>query len=221
MYLIVVGAGQTRQTFVELAVADGHDVVAIEVDEEKAEKASAAYDCLVLHADATNESTIQEAGIDQADAVVSTTNVDSVNVMVMLLAREHEVANLLTVVHDHEHLPIFERIGVNVIKNPKRLIAESLYHSVKYPAVGDSVEIAEGTELIELTVTEGSPVNGMTLAKAKNEGILPTDSLVVAVKRGEELIKPDGATVPAQGGQVTPLVDEGRIDAAVSASAAD
>ncbi|WP_049925663.1 potassium channel family protein [Halopiger goleimassiliensis] len=217
MYLVVIGAGKTGRSLVELAVEDGHDVVVVEIDEEKANAISADYDCLVLHADATNDGTLQDAGIDRADAVISTTNVDAVNIMVMLLAQEHDVPNLLSVVHEPAHLPVFEKIGVNVIENPQRLIAEYLYHSVQYPGVSDFVELADGTELVELAVDPGSPVADQSLADAKSSGELPEGCLVVALQRGDELYPPDGTTVLSAGDDVTLLVDDEHIDDAIAA----
>lgn len=217
MYVIIIGGGQTGRSLVELAVQDGHDIVVVEIDEEKAAELSADYDCLVLNDDATNEGTLQEANIDRADAVISTTNIDAVNVMVMLLAQEHEVPSLLTVVHDRAHLPIFEKIGANVIENPQRLIAEYLYHSVQYPEVRDFVDLGDGMELIELTVEAQSPVTGQTLAEAKESGDLPENCLVVALKRDDDLIPPDGTTVTAAGDSVTILVNEAYIEPALSA----
>ena len=182
---------------------------------------SAEYDCLVLNADATTEGTLQEAAVDDADAVISTTNIDAVNVMVMLLAQEHDVPNLLSVVHDPAHLPVFQKIGVNVIENPQRLIAEHLYHSVQYPGVSDFIELTTGTELIELAVEAGSPVTGQTLADAKSSGDLPENCLVVALERDDELRPPDGTTVLAADDNVTVLVDDQHIDAAIAAFSAD
>lgn len=217
MYLIVVGGGKTGTSLVELAVEDGNDVVVVELDEEKASRLSAEYDCLVLSADATTNGTLQEAGVDRADAVISTTNVDAVNIMTMLLAKEHGVPNLLSVVHEPEHLPVFEKIGVNVIENPQRLIAEYLYHSVQYPGVGDFVELEDGTDLVGLEVDDGSPVAGRTLADAKASGTLPEGSLVVAVKRGESLQPPDGSSTLEPGDEVELLVNEEVIDDTIDA----
>lgn len=221
MYIVIIGGGRTGQSLTELAVQDGHDVVVVEIDQEKASTVSAEYDCLVLNADATNEETLQEAGIDEANAVISTTNIDAVNVMVMLLAQEHGVPNLLTVVHERAHLPVFEKIGVNVIENPQRLIAEYLYHSVQYPSVGDFVQLSGEMELIELTVEAQSPVTGQTLADAKASGDLPENCLVVALKRDDDLLPPDGTTVLAADDSVTVLVNEAHIEPAIAAFRTD
>ncbi|APW96649.1 potassium transporter Trk [Halobiforma lacisalsi AJ5] len=217
MYLIVVGAGDTGSYLVERAVNDGNDVVVIEQNEARANAASAEYDCLVLHDDARNHSTLRDAGIDRADAVISTTDVDSTNIMVMLLAEEHDVPNLVSVVHDPENLPVFEKIGATLIENPQHLIADTLYHSVRYPTVSDFIELDEETELVELTVTDDAPMAGQRLDAAIDSGSLPEGSLVVALERDGEIRAPKGNTRIQAGDQVTVFTDDASLTDAVAA----
>ncbi|WP_265108218.1 potassium channel family protein [Halosolutus halophilus] len=217
MYLIIVGAGNIGSNLIERAVNDGNDVVVIEQDEERANVASAEYDCLVLHDDATNHDTLVEAEIDRADAVISTTDIDATNIMVMLLAQEHDVPNLVSVVHDPENLPVFEKIGVTLIENPQRLIADYLYHAVRYPNVSDFIELDDTTELVELTVTEDAPMSGQLLSTALESGRLPEGCLVVALERNGNIRAPRGDTTIQAGDQVTVFTDDTSLDDAVAA----
>lgn len=217
MYLIVVGAGSIGSNLIDLAVDDGNDVVVIGRDEARARAVSQRHDCLVLNTDATTNGALRDADIDRADAVISTTNIDAVNIMVMLLAQEHDVPNLVSVVHDPEHLPVFEKIGVNLIENPQRLIADHLYHSVRYPGVHDFIELDNGTELVELTVTEDAPMAGQLLGAAKEEGVLPDGCLVVALKRDGKIRAPQGHTTVQTGDQVTVFTDDATLSDAVAA----
>ncbi|AEH36496.1 TrkA-N domain protein [Halopiger xanaduensis SH-6] len=217
MYIVIIGAGSIGSNLIDLAVDDGNDVVVIESDEERANEVSAEYDCLVLNADATNHGTLQDAEIDRADAVISTTDVDAVNIMVMLLAQEHDVPNLVSVVHDPDNLPVFEKIGVTLIENPQRLIADYLYHSVRYPNVSDFVELDDRTELVELTVTEDAPMNGQVLSTAQEKGRLPEGCLVVALERDGEVQAPKGGTTIRAGDTVTVFTDDATLSDAVAA----
>lgn len=217
MYIIIVGAGNIGSNLIELAVNDSNDVVVIEQDEERANAASAEYDCLVLNDDATNHSTLLDAEIDRADAVISTTDIDATNIMVMLLAQEHDVPNLVSVVHDPENLPVFEKIGVTLIENPQRLIADYLYHSVRYPDVRDFIELNGETELVELTVTESAPMSNQTLNTAQESGRLPEGCLVVALERDGNIRAPKGETTIRAGDQVTVFTDDASLDDAVTA----
>lgn len=217
MYLIIVGAGKIGSNLIERASADGNDIVVIEKNEERANEIASEYDCLMLNADATNNGTLQDADIDRADAVISTTNIDAVNIMVMLLAQEHDVPNLVSVVHNPENLPIFERIGVTLIENPQQLIADHLYHSVRHPVVSDFVELDDDTELVELVVTENAPMNGQPLRAANESGELPDGCLVVALSRDGKIHAPQGDTTIQAGDEVTVFTDDATLTDAVNA----
>ena len=221
MYIIIIGAGSIGSNLIDLAVNDGNDVVVIESDEDRADEIASQYDCLVLNGDATKNGTLRDADIDRADAVITTTNIDAVNIMVMLLAQEYDVANLVSVVHDTENLPVFEKIGVTLIENPQRLIADYLYHSVRYPGVSDFVDLDDETELVELTVTEAAPMAGSLLERANRDGTLPDGCLVVALKRGAEIRAPKGDTTIRAGDQVTVFTDDASLSEAVAAFTGD
>ncbi len=84
---------------------------------------------MVLTADATVKNTFEDAGAEQADAIISTTDQDATNVMVCLLAQEFEIPAILSVVHNPNHMDLFKQIGVNTMENPQQLIAEYLYRA--------------------------------------------------------------------------------------------
>ncbi|WP_436934509.1 potassium channel family protein [Halovenus marina] len=196
MYIVVVGAGDIGRPLIEMATADGNEVVVIERERERAEAASERYDCLVIHDDATSKETLRDAGADRADALISTTDLDATNIMVCLLAQELEVPNVISVVHDPEHERLYRQIGVNTMENPQRLIAEYLYRSVKRPSLVDFMHIGEDAEVFEITVDEGAPIAGLTLHEANEEALIGRKTLIVAVERdGEETpITPRGNT---------------------------
>ena len=68
MYLIIVGAGDIGSQLISIATQNSNDVVVIEKDAERAERASVEFDCLVLNNDATILDTLEEAGAGRADA---------------------------------------------------------------------------------------------------------------------------------------------------------
>ncbi|WP_276258555.1 potassium channel family protein [Haloglomus litoreum] len=196
MYLIIVGAGDIGTPLIEIATAGGNEVVVVEQHPERAERAAQRFDCLVLQDDATVKETLEEAGADRADALVSTTDRDATNVMVCLLGEELGVPEIVSVVHDPEHMSLFERIGVNTMGNPQRLIAEYLYRAVKRPAIVDYMRVGQEAEVFEITVDGDAPVAGMTVAEAASAGHIGDELLIVAVEREgrDEPITPRGDT---------------------------
>ena len=186
MYIIVVGAGDIGTPLIAIATRSGNEVVVVERDEERANRVADDYDCLVLNANATVKETLEDAGADRADAVISTTDQDATNIMICLLAQELEIPKIVSVVHNPEHMGLFQRIGVNTMENPSQLIAEYLYRAVARPAIVDYMRIGEDAEVFEITVSEEAPIAGKTLTEAAEAGILTDDVLIVAIERNGE-----------------------------------
>jgi trk system potassium uptake protein TrkA len=124
MYAIVVGAGDIGTPLIDIATRSGNDVVVIERNAERAEEAADEFDCLVLNDNATTKDALEDAGAERAGALISTTEADATNFMVCLIAQELDIPEIVSVVHNPEHMSIFEQIGVNTMENPQRLIAE-------------------------------------------------------------------------------------------------
>ncbi|MGB9934109.1 potassium channel family protein [Haloarcula amylolytica] len=205
MYIIIIGAGDIGTPLIDIATKSGNEVVVIERDETRANRAADEFDCLVLNADATTKDTLEDAGADQADALISTTDQDATNVMTCLLAKEFEVPAILSVVHNPEHMGLFEQIGVNTMQNPQQLIAEYLYRAVARPAIVDYMRIGDDAEVFEIMVTDEAPIAGKTLNEAAQSGLLTDKMLVVAIERDENdhPITPRGETTIQAGDLLT------------------
>ncbi|WP_435186226.1 potassium channel family protein [Halobellus sp. EA9] len=205
MYIIVVGAGNIGTPLIEIATEGGNEVVVIERDEAKAEAAATAFDCLVLNDDATEKETLRDAGAERADALISTTDQDATNIMVCLLSKELEIPDIVSVVHNPEHMTLYRQIGVNTMENPQRLIAEYLYRAVKRPSIVDYMRIGEQAEVFEIEVDADAPIAGLSIREAADQGHLRSDMLIVAVERDGEgdPITPNGGTVLQAGDLLT------------------
>mgnify|MGYP002760283650 CR=1 FL=1 len=195
MYIIIIGAGDIGTPLIEIATRTGYEVVVIERDAARADQVASEFDCMAINADATVKDTLEDAGADRADAIISTTDQDATNIMICLLAKELDIPAIVSVVHDPEHMSIFSQIGVNTMQNPQRLIAESLFRSVDRPSIVDYMQVGDVAEVFEITVGEDAPIAGLTLIEADEEGLLDEDTLVVAIERdGVSPITPRGET---------------------------
>ncbi|QCS42436.1 TrkA family potassium uptake protein [Natrinema versiforme] len=205
MYIVIVGAGDIGMPLIDIATRSGNEVVVIENDPERADRVASEYDCLVLNDDATAHDALLDAGIEKADALISTTDRDPTNIMVCLLGQEHEVPTIVSVVHDPEHMNVFRQIGVNTMENPQELIAEYLYRAVARPAIVDYMQIGEQAEVFEIRVTENAPIAGKTLIEAADEDLLSEDVLIVAIERDgqDQPITPRGETTVQAGDLLT------------------
>jgi len=209
MYIIVVGAGRTGRIVIDLATRDDHDVVVIERDAELAEEVSASYDCLVINADAASKEILLEAGVEEADALISTTPIDSVNLMVTMFGKQYGVETLVSSINDPEHKELFEDLGVNIVESPHQLNGQYLYRAVQHPAIEEFMPVAGDAEIFEATVDTGAPIDGLTLIDADKDDLLPEETIIVAIVRDEELIIPQGDTEIQAGDEVTTFCGSG------------
>ncbi len=159
----------------------------------------------MLNVDATTKDTLEDADAEQAHALISTTDQDATNVMTCLLAKEFEIPAILSVVHNPEHMGLFEQIGVNTIENPQQLIAEYLSRAMTRPAIVDYMCIGKDAEVFEITVTEEAPIVGKTLQQATQAGLITDEMLVVATERDghDHPITPRGNTTIKKGDLLT------------------
>lgn len=189
MYLIIVGAGSIGVSVMKIALQDGHDVAIIERDEARARETAQNYDAIVLHADVAHGGILDEAGVDRADALIATTADDAINLMAMFLGREHEVKTLVSLVAEKEHQGMFERLGVQVLVDPEKILAQHLYNRLRKPKVEDVVSLTHGEQIFEAALKEQAPLVGITIAEARQQGLLSKHIMIIALRRGRHVTR--------------------------------
>ncbi|WP_254823642.1 Lrp/AsnC family transcriptional regulator [Haloglomus halophilum] len=64
----------------------------------------------------------------------------------------------------------------------------------EFPSLNDFISLTGDAEIVELTASVGAPILGMTLEEAKRDGVLPDETLVVGIERGDNVVTPKGET---------------------------
>lgn len=199
MRVIIIGLGGIGQNLARIAVSEKHNVVVIDNNAKKCNDIVTKYDLISVNGDATLASILDEAGISEADVVVSTTSSDAVNLLVMLQARDKGVKYLRTIVNEPEHVEIFRKAGITIHKNPSAIVAEDIYNNLLRPGINDFVTLGAGkAEIVDIIIKEGTKAAGRSI---KDVG-LPSNVLVIAIERGDDVIIPDGNTIILPGDSV-------------------
>lgn len=209
MYIIIVGLGGIGQNIATIAVAEKHNVVAIDTNVHKCKDMALRCDLITITGDATNPAVLEEAGITEADALVTTTGSDAVNLIVAMQARKKGVKNIRTIVNVGEHLDLFKQEGITVHKNPDAIVAEDIYNAMLRPNICDFVTLAGGkAEILEIVIKEETRANGKMI---RNVG-LPANVSIIAIERGNEVIVPNSDTVLQAGDSIFIFVRKNLID---------
>jgi trk system potassium uptake protein len=209
MYIVIIGAGGIGKRLTEIALKDGnHNVIVIDKDQTRCEEIARKYDAVAINADATQEETLDESEVKKADVLVTTTNDDATNLMVVSLAKNKGVKHLVSVVNQDESKPMYMEKGVKMIKSPNVVMAEHLYKSIKHPNVEEYMNVGKYAEIFRLPISENSKLSRKTI-----KGIgLPKKSLIVAIERDHKFIIPTDDVELFSGDRVTVLAHKDQVD---------
>ena len=209
MYIVIVGAGGIGKRLTEIALKDGnHNVIVIDKDQARCEEIARKYDAVAINADATQEDTLDESEVKKADVLVTTTNDDATNLMVVSLAKNKGVKHLISVVNQEESRPIYMEKGVKLVKSPNIVMAEHLYKSIKHPTVEEYMNVGMYAEIFRLPINSNSKLSGKTITDIG----LPKKSLIVAVERDRKFIIPTDDIELFSGDKVTVLAHKDQVN---------
>ena len=131
MYLIIIGAGTVTKHLVSVAKEQNHRVAVIEKDADRARKIMREFDISIFHGDITKGKILEEADVNNADAIIATTKNDALNLMAMVLGKEYGVKHLITLLQEKDNQAMFEKLGIQVLSDPEKLIAQKLYSFIE------------------------------------------------------------------------------------------
>ncbi len=187
MYIIVVGLGGIGRTLVAIAAEHGDSVAVVDMNEGRCNEIIEHYDVMAVVGNSTDKDILEDAGIDRADVLVTTTSDDAVNLMTCWLAKRYNVGNVVSIVNQIGHSDLFKEVGVKISENPDELVANRLYHWSGSPNMQQLATIPGGT-IFEITVEEGAPCVDKEIRELSVK-----DFVFIAISRvGKELIIPNG-----------------------------
>ena len=200
--VLIVGAGQVG-TDIASSLGESHDITIIEEDSERVEEVNYEIDALAVQGDGTSVHVLRDAGVEEADIVIGTTDSDEINIIVCGTAKT--VGDPFTVgrVRSRKFLEAWEpspgAFGVDLMVASSILTAEKIVRIVGTPAARDVDVFSEGAvQMAEFEVSEDSPVAGQTVSEADR-----FESLTfAAILRNGDVEIPSGATLIEGGDNV-------------------
>jgi trk system potassium uptake protein TrkA len=206
MRVLIVGGGKVGSHLASLLLADGYEVSVVE---NRSSVLARLYRELptevVMDGDGTRMSTLEQAGIRSSDVLVAVTGDDEVNLAVAMMGRFiFNVPRIIARVNNPRNAWLFTpEAGVDVALNQSDLLAKLIAEEMSLGDMMTLVRLRRG-ELAIVTekLERGAKADGQRIADLS----LPSDCLVMAVVRGEEILVPRGDTVLQPGDEVLALV---------------
>ncbi len=168
MRIIIVGAGAIGSYLAERLAHDGQDVVVIEDDEARAAEIQEEIDALVITGNGASASTLEDAGISQADLLIAASNSDGANVLACHTGKELGVPMTIARIEDPEIREGSVHLGVDVVIDPSATTAEELVGIVGAGGASELIQFADGQlVMVGGTVAPHAPITAAPLKELR------------------------------------------------------
>jgi len=188
--VLVLGGGKISRYVIEFLMKMGKHVRVVERNYELCKKLAADYpDVLVLNADISDESLFDDENLASADAIITTTKNEELNILAAIYAKSKGIKRAVALVNKTNYLNISDNLGIDSTVSPKLSSVNAILKYIRRGNVKSVYKIFDGkAEVSEFNVQENAPVSGKALKDIK----LPSGSLILSVSRNGDNIIPDG-----------------------------
>jgi len=200
MNVVILDAGVVGSQIATQLVSEGHDVVVIEKDSERAKHLASHVDCMVINEEGNNSDTLKRAGITGADFFLSVVDSDEVNMIACgIVESEFNVPVKIARVRnlDYSRAKIFEKsfLGIDFIVNPEVETSRLIANTVALGATSD-VMLFENSDMQirTYTVDNRSFFRDRQLKDIKTAVKIKDKFLIAGIVRDMEFIIPTGNT---------------------------
>ncbi len=203
MYIVIVGGGRIGFNLAQKLIQDKHTVTVIEKDKVRCEGISQNMDAMVINGDGCEPKNLEDAEAGRADVVAAVTADDEDNLVICQLAKEvFRVRRTVARVNNPKNEHIFSELGVDVPVNATKIIAKIIEEESSFEDFINLMTFKRGKlALVRVDLTTDSPV----INKCVKDIILPENSVLVSIVRGETIIVPKGETVMKKGDDIIAL----------------
>ena len=197
MNITVAGCGKIGMEIVAALAAEGHDVVAVDIDADVVNLITNVYDVMGVIGNASDYETLVEANVEKADIFVACMDSDEQNMLACFLAKKIGAENTIARIRNPEYNDnslgfLRKNLELSLALNPELLTAQEMYNILKFPsAVRIESFSRRNLEMIEIIIPQGSELDGMSLIKMREK--YNANFLVCCVQRGSEVFIPGGA----------------------------
>ena len=196
MKIIIVGIGKLGEYLVRNLVKDGNEVTLVDTDFTTSMDVINNEDVNYILGSGLDANVLTEAGIKDADLLISVMQHDEQNVMCSLLGKKlgakHTIARIRTPEYSNSVNLLKDELGLSMLINPEALTALHIARALSIPSAMDATTFLKGRiQLVSFKVKENSPIDRITVSGISKK---VDDLIICAVERDEKILVPSGNT---------------------------
>jgi len=207
MRIVVIGAGEVGRHLCQQLSMEDHEVILIDRNADHLRRVERDLNILAIEGNGASYRILGKAGLSKADLFIAVTDIDEVNLIACIIAKEYGVRRRVARVKSEEYLsegsPLKEQsLGIDLLINPDQVMAQEILRISAVSEAFEVVDFAHGeVVLVGYQLKEDNPVCGASLAELKDlKGLY--DFVIVAIVRDGETLIPRGSDVVQQGDRI-------------------
>lgn len=196
MKIIIVGIGKLGEYLAKNLVRDGNEVTLVDNDFTTSMGVINNEDVNYILGSGLDANVLIEAGIKDADLLISVMQNDEQNVMCSLLGKKlgalHTIARIRTPEYSNSVNILKDELGLSMLINPEALTANHIAKALSIPSALDATTFLKGrVQLVSFKVKENSPIDKLTVSSISRR---VKDLIICAIERDEKILVPAGDT---------------------------
>ena len=171
MHIIIVGGGGVGYEVARNLSEKDQDVVVVEKNELKAKRFDESLDVMVIVDNGANAAVLERAGVKTADMMIAVTQVDEVNIIACMLAKQYDVPITVCRIRNSGYagdssVLTPKQLGIDIVINPERVAAMEISKMLHFPDASE-VEYFDHGKVMMLGVIVGAEadITGVPLHK--------------------------------------------------------
>ncbi|EXG86720.1 K+ transport system, NAD-binding component [Clostridium sp. ASBs410] len=206
MKIIIVGCGKVGATLAEQLNNEHHDIMLIDKSADVINSITERIDVMGVVGNGAVYKVQMEAGIQETDLLIATTNSDELNMLCCLIAKKagdcHTIARIRNPEYHSEINYIREELGLSLAINPEMAAAMEIARLLRFPSAIKIDTFAKGRiEILKFLVPDHSILHNMRVREVLSK--LHCNVLICAIEHGSEVIIPSGESVMMAGDKIS------------------
>jgi trk system potassium uptake protein TrkA len=214
--VFIIGGKQAGISVAGRLEREGVQVKLFERDQARCERIATLLErTVVVHGDGTDQVTLDEEGLGDADAFLAMTGDDEDNIIASLLARRLGVKKVVALVNRLNYLPLVQRLGVNATVSPRLATVDRVLQYVRKGRVlsvttfreeeAEAIEFLAGRRMKHV----GRPLRDARIPRGAIVGAIVRPDGNVLVPRGDDVIQADDRVIVFALESVVPALERG------------
>ena len=194
MNIVIVGAGKVGYTLAKYLSIDGDNITVIDNKYTALEHINNNLDVMCVKGNCTSLRVLEEAGVKEADLLISVTDRDELNMLCSLASKKlgvkYTVARVRTPNYDEDITLLTEAVGIDLVINPEKAAAMEITKLIKYPSVCSIDSFSDGkVNLVGFKVSDDTDLAGKRI---RDIGFIRGNVLFCGIERKDKFIMPNG-----------------------------